>query len=181
MLDKFKSVEPKKTLVGPKQMPTLIVLTSSFTTAQAGSAYAHAMTMHTQSARESVHFVVDESETISVVPTYREASPRALEDVRKMIIVRICDNPSDSPDRWDYRTHSLLLHRTADLVAQVCITHGIKPRYLGEPEFKRWSKWRTRIRSGIVIRGLMAQGYFPEDYFLRLVEANIAKHKLMRD
>lgn len=163
---------------GGRQRPSLIVLQSSFTTADAGAAYAIAMRMHNPQVDYSWHYVVDAAQIIRCVDDRTIAHHRP--QPKHAIGIQICDDPSLSSDRWEDTPHSLLLSRTADLVAQLCLFYGIRPLYLSEAELTKWHKWRRKGRGGIVVEGHMAQGYWPDDYFLTLVKANIEKHKLLK-
>jgi len=159
-------------VVGRKQRPSVIVLESSFTSANSGAAYALAMMYHGPRAVKSYHFVVDESTVLRMV--HEDRTVYLQDPQKKSIAILIADDPSESPGRWDQHVHAATLSRTADLVAQLCLNWGIKPEFLTGLEKTKW--WKKR--SGIIIQGHMAQGYFPKQYFLTLVSAYIETYKL---
>lgn len=161
---------------GGKNRPTLIVLSSSFTTSDSGAALGIAKYWYTNHAQESHHYIVDEAAVYRCVDDSRLAV-FSKNSTQNALSVHLCDDPSGTIERWDDAAHTKLLSNAADLVAGLCLFHGIRPRYLSDLELKKWRKWRLKRRGGIVVQGFMAQGYWPEDYFLTLIEAHIQKHK----
>lgn len=166
------------TIKGGRQKPSLIVLQSSGTSAVGGAARAIAMTFHKTNATKSFHYVVDELGAVNCVDPIMGAAHSG--DNVHSIGILMCDDASTHPNRWDEQIHSLMLAQLADLVAQLCLIYGIRPRYLSEVELKKWRKWRSKRRGGIVVKGQMMLGYWPIDYFFTLVEANIAKYQYLK-
>lgn len=160
---------------GGHQRPTLIVLQSSFTSSLSGAALAMAHHMHRSISKESYHYILDEAFVYRMVHDDRVAMYAP--DSKHTIGILICDDPSGPSSRWDDRHHIGLMSKMADLVAQLCLAYGIKPRFLTNEDLSRWKKWRIKRRGGIVTNGFMNKTYWPEEYFLALVKANIEKHK----
>lgn len=172
----YPYVEPQ--IKGGRQRPSLIVLSSSFTTTDSGAAFGLTHSMHRGHIKESYHFVVDEAQTIRCVDVKMVAIYE--EDTKHTVGVLLCDDPSGAESRWDDRQHVLLLQRGADLIARLCVDYKIRPQFLNQEELSAWQRWRIRRRGGIVTTGFMSQTYWPSDYFLTLVKANIEKHKLLK-
>ena len=164
---------------GKRHRPSVIALDPSFTSTEIGAAYALAVSMNGTGATTSYHYVVDSQQTYRCVPESNSAYFN--DDSKKMLGVLVCDDPKSTPGRWYEHTHEALLAEVADVVAQLCLIHDIRPRYLSEPELKKWQKWRSKRRGGILLHDHMTKGSWPEDYFMRLVNAHIAKHKLVHN
>lgn len=165
--------------VGSRHRPSLIVLTSTFSDTRPGVAYAAAFGAHSRQANWSAHFTVDADSTYRCLDL-KMAGFHAT-DNRDSLGVRLCDDPSASPARWDEPDHAAMLARTADLVARLCLLYGIRPCFLSDLELSKWRKWHLKRRGGIVIQGDMSLGHFPRENFLALVEVNIAKYKYIND
>lgn len=163
---------------GGRQKPSLIVLHSSFTPTKAGAAWAIALANHRSRALESVHYLVDEEQAVRCVKDNEVALFGTDIDTKHTLGVELCDDPSGSESRWDDKEHEAMLNNLADLVAQLCLAYGIKPRFLAASELSRWRKWRKKSRGGIVTYGFLSSTYWPESYFMKLVKAHIEMHKL---
>lgn len=136
-----------------------------------------AQQMHRTYAKESYHYILDEKFIYRLVPDDYQAM--FAPDTKNTIGILLCDDPSALNSRWEDSQHTSMLAMLADLVAKLCLAYGIKPRLLKSDELSRWKKWRVKRRGGIVANGFLAQTYWPQDYFLTLVKANIEKYKLI--
>lgn len=153
--------------IGPKQKPTAIHLTISQTTSDKGAALGVASYLHSFNApARSHHFVVDEAITYRCVPTSHAAASFPY----RSLSVHICAQPHEEWPMWEDATATRVMHRAADLVADLCLTHKIKPRYLDEGGLARWTKHRWRMNGGIMVRVL---GTWPYEAFLGDVKSQM--------
>ena len=75
---------------------------------------------------------------------------------------------------WEDATAIRVLYRAADLVADLILLHGIRPRYLDVEAERKWFKHRWRSRGGLIVRVL---GEWPYESFLKDVEAKMIVRK----
>lgn len=150
---------------GSKQRPTAIVLSLSSTTSDKGAALGIASRLHKSNApTNSYHYMVDSAETYrgvwDVVAAYN--SPyRSLD-------ILLCAEPVEQASRWLSAGHSDTLYRAVDLVARLSLIHKIPVRILHGSAENKWEHRKWRMHGGILLR---VQGEFPEDAFIRLVNA----------
>lgn len=143
--------------VGSKHRPTAIVLDLSMTTSDKGAALGVASNLHRPNGpSKSFHYLVDEAETYRGVwdnyATY--GSPH------RAISVLVCSQPVEQPSLWEENRE--VMNRAAYLVADLCLAHKIKPRYLHYENLERWLKRRSRRNGGIFVR---APGVWPSFFF----------------
>jgi hypothetical protein len=171
---------------GGKQTPTLIVLSSSWTTSEEGAALALANVMHKGDAtKSSFHYVVDEKTTYQCVWD-RVVAFHCGHDFDS-IGIKMCDDPSLLLRRWNDKPHQKLLYRLADLTAQLCLSYNIPARYLTDEQLATWARHQWKSRGGIVTRSQMERVFdisvkqepkdWPRYEFLSLVHNSIDKRR----
>lgn len=155
---------------GQHQKPTAITLSLSCTTSDQGSALGIAQYHHKPSSpMKSWHYILDEADTYRCIPP----NVSAYGNPYSSIAIHICAEPREHISMWDEPSACKVMHRAADLVADLCLAHKIRPRYIsGEAEAK-WSKRsrrRSRRRGGIIVRVI---GSWPHEAFLGDVRARM--------
>ena len=153
--------------VGGPQRPTAIVLSLSQTTSDEGAALGIASNLHKPNAPlNSYHYIVDEAKTYRCIPgdTAAYSSPRHALDVL------ICAQPHEKVAMWEDATATLVMHRTADLVADLILAHKIRARYLFHDDEQKWLKHKWRRRGGLIVRAI---GTWPYQAFLDDVKAQM--------
>lgn len=151
--------------VGDKQKPTAIKLTMGFTTSDKGAALGVANRLHLSSAPpESYHYMVDEAEI------YQGVWDRfaAYHTPYRAIDVLVCADPVENVKIWSTSGYRDVLHRTSELVAELCLAYKIPARYIDGEDFARWQNRKTRRRGGIILGTI---GEWPKDQFIIDVEA----------
>lgn len=147
--------------VGASQKPTAIVLKMSSTTSEKGAALGIAQYHHSLYAPLiSYHYIIDEATTYRCVPS-RVA---AYGNPYRAINVLMCAQPQDYVPLWQDATASRVMHRTADLVADLMLAHKIRVRSLREDEAHRWWEHKWRRRGGLIVHPTGAWPY--ESFFL---------------
>jgi hypothetical protein len=153
--------------VGTYQTPTSIVLYISSTTSEKGAALGIANYHHSANAPLlSHHYIVDEAETYRCIPD----NLAAYQSPHRSLSVLICAQPHEVVPLWDDATGHRVLYRTASLVADLILRHGIRPIYLDSDTEQRWMRHKWRRRGGLIVRVI---GTWPYDSFLWDVKANV--------
>jgi len=156
--------------VGEKQRPTAISLKTSFTTSEKKAALGMVNYWHRSSSQLPLaHYVVDEAELYRCVDIRRQV----YEAPYRSIAVMLCTEPLDDIRMWDDTARYSVLHKTATLVAQLCLAHKIKPRLLDEAALVKWQKRRSRRRGGVISR---ITGEFPSERFILDVQSEMIRH-----
>jgi hypothetical protein len=62
------------------------------------------------------------------------------------------------------------MHRAAALVADICLHHKIRARYLDSDDVERWTKHRWRRNGGLIVR---VPGTWPYEAFLSDVQSQM--------
>lgn len=154
--------------VGLKQRPTAVHLTLSQTTSDEGAALGVASYLHSFNApARSYHYVVDEATLYRCVPPNRASASNPY----RTISVHICAQPHEEWPLWEDATANSALYRAASLVADICLAHKIRARYITNGDLDRWTKHRWRINGGIIVR---VPGTWPYEAFLRDVQSQMA-------
>lgn len=152
---------------GDPQKPTAIVLSLSSTTSERGAALGIASNLHKATAPlDSYHYIVDEAETYRCVPE----SLAAYSSPYRAIDVLICAQPHEEVAMWEDATATRVMHRAADLVADLILAHKIRPRYLDLKAEIKWFDRRRRRRGGLIVR---VDGTWPYEAFLKDVKSQI--------
>lgn len=154
--------------VGGPHKPTAIVLTLSETTSSEGAALGIAQNLHqTNAPLKSYHYIVDETKVYRGVPdgiaAYR--SPH-----RALNILMCADIHENWPTYWEDATATRAIAKTADLVAELCLAHKIRARYLDEKTEPKWFRHRWRRRGGLIVR---VRGDWPYEAFINDVSAQM--------
>lgn len=146
--------------VGGSQKPTSIILKISSTTSDKGAALGVAQYQHQpRGPMLSFHYIVDNETTYNCVPV----NVASYANPHRAISVLICAQPHEDEAMWEDATATPVLHRTADLVADLMLAYKIRPRYLtGEAE-EKWFKHRWRHRGGLLVK---IPGAWPYESFL---------------
>jgi N-acetylmuramoyl-L-alanine amidase CwlA len=160
--------------IGSKQKPTAILLQISHTTSDQGAALAIAQRLHkTNAPPNSYHYIVDEARAYRGVPDDRAAYLAT----HRTINVLMCSQPHEAEPLWEDATAVPVLHRTAELVVELCLAHNIKPRYLDDEAYDHWYRHKWRRRGGIIVD---VMGTWPYQSFIDDVNACIFVRKLGR-
>jgi N-acetylmuramoyl-L-alanine amidase. len=171
---------------GGKQRPTLIVLSSSWTTSDKGAALGIANTLHrSNSPEKSFHYVVDEESVFQCVWDHVVALHCGYD--KGSIGIKMCDDPSLLLRRWSDKPHQKVLYRLAELTAQLCLAYGIPARFLTDEQLLKWSKRKWKSKGGIVTSAQMSRVFNlpdqqdPKEWsryeFLYFVHEGISKHR----
>lgn len=145
--------------VGKRQRPTALVLRTSWTTGEAGSANGIAQAWHNPNNKlDSCHYVVDAFQTIRCVPDKLE-SFYTEHPHRRVISINVCHNPPSPPE-------DEVVLRVAKLSARLCKLYRIPARILSKTEEAKWVKHPWRHRGGIL---LSTVGTFPATTFSSFV------------
>jgi N-acetylmuramoyl-L-alanine amidase len=152
---------------GSKQKPTSIRLHLSSTTSDKGAALGIANRLHqTTSPLISYHYIVDEAEIYRCVWD----NVAAYSQPWRSLNIMICSEPMSDVQMWSDSPQADVLHRTADLVATLVLTHKIRVRHLDLEAELKWRKRRWRRQGGIALNIL---GAWPREAFLSDVESQI--------
>lgn len=108
---------------GGAQVPRSIVIHGTVSPCVEGGARAVARFFANNTRKTSAHYVVDPGEVIQCVGDHRVAYHCGVNQDR--IGVELCDPQSGPSGRWGDRSHSRMLDRAAELVAQLCLAYGI--------------------------------------------------------
>ena len=171
---------------GGKQKPTLIVLSSSWTTSDKGAALGIANAMHRSNAQEkSFHYVIDEDSVFQCVWDHQVALHCGYDT--GSIGIKMCDDPSLLLRRWNEPSHQRILHRLAEVMAQLCLAYDIPARYLTDEQLSKWSKHKRKSKGGIVTSAQMNRVFglsskqdpfeWPRYEFLYFLHERIDKHR----
>lgn len=154
--------------VGGPHKPTAIVLSLSETTSSEGAALGIAQNLHKSSAPlNSYHYLVDEAKVYRGVPD----GVAAYSTPHRALDVLICaEIHSNEWPLWEDSTATRVMHRAADLVADLCLAHKIRARYLDESSESKWLSHRWRRRGGLIVR---VRGEWPYEAFLSDVKAQM--------
>lgn len=153
--------------VGGKQRPTAIVLRTSWTTGESGSANGIAQAWHNPYNKlDSCHYVVDAFQTIRCLPDKRESFYTKY-PLKRVISINVCHNPPSAPDEE-------VVLRVAKLSARLCKLYRIPVRILSKTEEAKWVKHPWRHRGGIL---LSTVGAFPTNAFLKCLEAEYSQQR----
>lgn len=156
-------------LYGSSQVPTAIVIDLSDSTSAEGAALAIANYHHTSTqAAKSHHYIVDEG----VVYRCVDARRAAYHCPHQALSVLLCAPYKDHVGMWD--EHPTLIFKAADLVAQLCLHHRIRPRMLDSQGTDQWLRHRWRMRGGIIVR---APGAWPTETFMQILSTRIVARK----
>lgn len=142
---------------GKKQRPSAILLRSSFTTSQAGAALGVAKNWHQNHRRiESCHYVVDADKTFRCVWDNLESfhTQGFGEDPRGIVSINVCHDPGRGEPSLK------VLSRVETLVAQLCLSHKIQPRYLEHDSYDKWCRRRWKRNGGIILNVAGEWPYF---------------------
>lgn len=152
---------------GLKQRPTAIVLRTSFTTGEYGSAFAIAKTWHQSWNKEdSCHYVIDEMQTIRCVKDNLECKSVYTPGLNKRaIVINVCHEPPFEP-------LERVVYRTSKQVARLCRLHRIKLRLLDAEAQQKWLDRPWKRRGGII---LATVGDFPTNRFITSVQEEYKK------
>lgn len=156
---------------GRRQRPSLIVLRSIDVISYPGNAFHVANWWHNPACSKDVvtHYVMDESETYLCVPTTTQAGTCE----RGSIAITLCSPPTDEHE-WYRIVNSGLFDNTIELVTDLCLKHGIRPRAISFDEHISWRKFKTKLRGGIRFE---TQGGMPEGVFIRVLQRRIDERK----
>ncbi len=161
--------------IGPRQKrPTLITISLSDTTSDAGAALGVANYQHySSSCHQTKHYIVDESQVIRAIdPLFSGAcSPT------RSLQVFICAQPTFAMDDWVNTSGGDALMLAADLVGELCVQFRIRPYPLNFREQLRWTLRPTRRRGGI---DFQIPGCWPRPLFMQKVHASISAKKKRR-
>jgi hypothetical protein len=106
-----------------------IVLHSTVSPCVPGGAQNVARYFRTTVVRpSSAHYVVDPLETLQVV--YDSTVAYHAPPNEHSLGVEMCDMPTQNLARWDDANHRLMLERTAELVAGLCLAYAVPPYYV---------------------------------------------------
>jgi hypothetical protein len=134
-----------------KQKPTAIILSPSFTTSEKGAALGVAMTWHSPSSpRDSGHYTVDEVQRFRTLPDKMIAG-HWQHTQKNAIRIMVCAEPYSASTFWHDNIHLPVLHKTAELVAELTLAYNINVSYFTDGSFERWKKRSTRYRGGILV------------------------------
>lgn len=158
-------------MAGDNKPINRVVIHSTVSPCEPGGARSTAAYFRSPSSGGSAHYVVDPAQVVQVVydgVIAEHAPPNA-----HSLGVEMCDYPvADSAARWDDANHQLVLDRTAQLVAQLCLAYGVPIH------------WRTWVGLRLGRRGITSHasvskawhqsthwdpGAFPRRRFMRLV------------
>lgn len=166
---------------GP-QIPTLIVMHSTVSSAAEGAAYAIAMMWHRNtSPKSSAHYVVDAAKTYQCV--YDKVVAWHCGYNSNSIGVEMCDDPRNPFERWETKDHVKMFDRTVDIVADLALAYNIPVRYLSDEELAKWGRHKTVTNGGITTHAQMARvfkrsthwdpGEWPSARFLTAVKNSV--------
>ena len=168
---------------GGKQKPTLIVLSSSWTTSEKGAALGVANALHRSNAPEkSFHYVIDEASIFQCVWDHCVALHCGYD--AGSIGINMCDDPSLLLRRWNEPSHQRILHRLAEITAKLCLAYDIPAHFLTDEQLSKWSKHKWKSKGGIVTSAQMSRVFnlpdkqdpteWPRFEFLSLLHDRIA-------
>lgn len=145
---------------GEKQRPTAIAIDLSMTTSEKGSALGIAKNLHSRTApANSYHYIVDEFNIYQGVWTDLAAHKAPYRSVN----ILLCAQPTEKMNVWFTPSRNVLKRRCAGLVADLCLSYKIKPRYIFNEDLEKWTKHRWRRNGGIIVR---VPGEWPTAAFL---------------
>lgn len=164
---------------GSGQTPALTVIHSTVGPTKAGSARAIARYGQNPPSATSWHYAIDAAEIIQSVGDHTVAYHCGFNS--DSLAYEMCDNPSQSVDRWKDADHVAMLDRTARAVARNHAAYGIPVRFLDDAQLRAWNANGRRARDGgIVTHAQMSRvfkrsthwdpGQWPADKFLALVK-----------
>ena len=153
--------------MGGHQKPTAIVLSLSSTTSDEGAALGIASNLHKSNAPlNSYHYIVDEAKTYRCIPQ----DVAAYSSYRNALDILICAQPHEEVAMWEDATATKVMHRTADLVADLMLAYKIRARYLDTEAEQKWVKHKWRRRGGLIVHAI---GTWPYQAFLDDVKAQM--------
>jgi len=161
---------------GNKHKPTAIVLRASFTPSTQGAALEIARYWHRDAQTDACHYVVDSGSTYRCIPDgVSSLMGAALQN--GTIWVNLCCEPNEDKELFFKSTGPNLLDRAADLVAELCLSHKIRPVKLSRNEQGKWYMWKRRSRGGVIIN---IEGAFPSKEFMDTVRWKIRQREVNR-
>ena len=154
-----------------RQRPTAIILRGTMTSSDEGSALGIANAWHkSQGPWNSGHYAVDSDRRYRCVKDTEIAGTEQSND-KGAIRVAICAEPIDRARFWSLTYHDQVLRNTAKLVAELTLTHSIRPVYLSNQEREKWEKLKTKRRGGIIID---SPSGWPHEEFLHMLHVQRA-------
>jgi hypothetical protein len=191
---------------GGPQTPTLVVMHATVSPTRAGMARAIARMFRDSDRDSSAHYVVDEAEVIQCVGDHRiawhcgyNADSLAIE----MCFMPLLDSlrnwllPADQrtgdkvgthariiPLRWLQPAPRRMFRRSVNLAGDLCLSYGIRPRYIGVRKVRAWdAAGRPAALGGITTHAVMTKafrrsthwdpGAWPRRLFIRRVRRHV--------
>ena len=157
-----------------RQKPTAIIIKPSFTTSEKGAAYGIAYGWFLSNKPWwSGHYSIDARKTYRSVIDTVIAGTKEDHD-RGGIRIAVCAEPLDRTVMWHPKEHKVVLHRLADLVADLVLCYGINLKELNAEETSCWRKRPSRRRGGLIIEETSG---WDSEAFLNEVKHKIAMKK----
>lgn len=162
-----------------------MVIHSTVSACEPGSARQTAAYFRSPSSGGSAHYVVDPAEVVQVV--YDGVIAWHAPPNQHSLGIEMCDTPGPVPDdppgsarrkalrrawRWVRPNQRQMLHRTAQLTAQLCLAYDVPITFLSADELRQG---RRGITTHANVSGAWHQsthwdpGWWPRRWFLRLV------------
>ena len=153
---------------GSKHRPSLIVLRVSFTTSDKGAALGIANYHHQAGAPlRTHHYILDEADTYRCIPDNLSAH----KNPEGALSVLMCSQPHEDVEMWKETSSTVMMTRTAALVADLMLAHKIPLQYLDDAAVTRWNKHRWRRRGGLFVR---VAGTWPYEAFMNDVKSQMS-------
>lgn len=152
---------------GEKRRPTAIVIRTSQTSGDPGSAFGIAKAWHHSFNNvDSCHYVIDEMQTIRCIPDNIACMSKYTPSFNhRGIVINVCHIPPFEPTER-------IVYRTSKQVARLCRLHRIKPRLLSEEQKLKWIDKPRKRRGGVI---LATVGDFPTNNFMASVQEEYKK------